>query len=129
MSPIPIDNPSEKVGEEDITFEFFELCEECGLTMLLDIAHTKERCDENQFPFYYKISSEFIAEVLNASQNKFLNRCKSRYPQIMKRHDFCMQIMYPGQNGLGDRGRRHNHPTYITGERQLGCPRRFRRRV
>ena len=38
--------------------------------MLLDIAHTNERCDENQFPFYYKISSEFIAEVLNASQNK-----------------------------------------------------------
>ena len=38
--------------------------------MLLDIAHTKERCDENQFPFYYEISSEFIAEVLNASQNK-----------------------------------------------------------
>ena len=70
MSPIPIDNPSEKVGEEDITFEFFELCEECGLTRLLDIAHTKERCDKNQFPFYDKISSEFIAEVLNASQNK-----------------------------------------------------------
>merc|ERR1711994_477497 len=69
MSSIPIGDPAEKVGEEDITFEDFELCEECGLTMLLDIAHTKERCDENQFDFYYEISSEFIEEVLNASQN------------------------------------------------------------
>ena len=68
VSPIFIQNPDEKVGYEDITFYS---CEDCGLTLLLDNAHTEERCDNsNQHPFYNKISSEFNADVLNIPQNK-----------------------------------------------------------
>ena len=67
VSSISIENPAEKVKHEDITLDY---CDDCGLTMLLDSAHTEERCDKNQYSFYDKISLKFNAEVLNVSKIK-----------------------------------------------------------